>query len=134
MDKITTVLIADSSEEFCSQLAAALQRSQGFGVVGTATDGEQVLRLLSERKVDALVLDLMLPKRDGISILKAVAAMEKNKILSGTIRVDYGDGVVDVKLATAKDYKRVERYLTPVEAAIDAYVGAFPDSIRVERF
>lgn len=65
---------------------------------------------------------------------KAVAAMEKNKILSGTIRVDYGDGVVDVKLATAKDYKRVERYLTPVEAAIDAYVGTFPDSIRVERF
>ena len=84
MDKITTVLIADSSEEFGSQLAAALQRSQGFGVVGTATDGEQVLRMLSERKVDALVLDLMLPKRDGISILKAVAAMEHGPVTLAT--------------------------------------------------
>jgi hypothetical protein len=48
--------------------------------------------------------------------------------------VQYGDGIVDVKLATAKDYKRVERYLTPVEAAIDAYAGSFPDSIRAERY
>lgn len=63
---------------------------------------------------------------------KAVAAMG-NKILDGIIRVQYGDGIVDVKLATAKDYKRVERYLTPVEAAIDAYAGSFPDSLRIER-
>lgn len=84
MDKITTVLIADSSEEFCNQLAAALQRSQGFGVVGTATDGEQVLRILSERKVDALVLDLMLPKRDGISILKTIGAMDRMPVTLAT--------------------------------------------------
>ena len=84
MDKLTTVLIADNSEEFCSQLAAALQRSQGFGVVGTASDGEQVLRILAERKVDVLVLDMMLPKKDGIGVLKALANMDRRPITLAT--------------------------------------------------
>ena len=84
MDKITTVLIADNSEEFCTQLKAALQQSQGFGVVGTASDGEQVLRILQERKVDVLVLDMMLPKRDGIGVLKALAAMDRKPVTLAT--------------------------------------------------
>ena len=56
MEHTTTVLIADSSEEFSSALAAALQRSEGFQVVATASDGEQALRLIGERKPDVLGL------------------------------------------------------------------------------
>ena len=41
MEHATTVLIADSGEDFCTGLIAALQRSDGFQVVGTANDGEQ---------------------------------------------------------------------------------------------
>ena len=77
MDNCTTVFIADNSEEFCKELTAALHKAQGFQVVGTANDGEQTLRAITERKVDVLVMDMMLPKRDGISILKAMAAMER---------------------------------------------------------
>ena len=84
MDKITTVLIADNSEEFCSLLKSALQQSQGFGVVGTASDGEQVLRILAERKVDVLVLDMMLPKKDGIGVLRAIAAMDRKPVTLAT--------------------------------------------------
>ena len=84
MDKITTVLIADNSEEFCGLLKSALQQSQGFGVVGTASDGEQVLRILAERKVDVLVLDMMLPKKDGIGVLRAIAAMDRKPVTLAT--------------------------------------------------
>ncbi len=76
MENMTTVLIADSAEEFCAELTAQLQKTEGFQVVGTANDGESALRLIYERKPQVLVLDLMLPKRDGISVLKAVGAME----------------------------------------------------------
>ena len=72
MDNRTTVLIADNSEEFCSQLATMLQQSPGLQVVGMVNDGEQCLRAVLELKPDVLILDLMLPKRDGISILKAL--------------------------------------------------------------
>ena len=84
MDNCTTVLIADHSEEFCSQLTAQLQQTQGFQVVGTACDGEQVLRAVAERKPDVLVLDMMMPKRDGISILKTLAAQERRPVTLAT--------------------------------------------------
>ena len=77
MDKTTTVLIADSTEEFSSSLSAALLRTDGFQVIGTAGDGEQAIRMVQEKRPDVLVLDLMLSKQDGISVLKAIANMEK---------------------------------------------------------
>ena len=84
MEQNLTVLIADSGEDFCAALSAALQRADGFQVIGTATDGEQAIRLVRERKPDILVLDLMLSKQDGISVLKAVNAMEHKPITLAT--------------------------------------------------
>ena len=76
MEHATTVLIADSAEDFCSSLSAALRKAEGFQVVGIANDGEQAIRMIQERRPDILVLDLMLAKQDGISVLKAIAGME----------------------------------------------------------
>ncbi len=76
MDNPTTVFIADSTEEFCNHLTSMLQQAEGFHVVGTANDGEQALRRIQELKPQILVLDLMLSKRDGISILKALGTSE----------------------------------------------------------
>ncbi len=77
MDQYTTVLIADSSEEFCSSLCGTLQRIGGFQIVGTAGDGEQAIRMVLDKKPDILVLDLMLSKLDGISVLKAISGMDR---------------------------------------------------------
>ena len=84
MEHYTTVFIADSAEEFCSGLSAALQRAGGFQVVGTANDGEQAIRQILDKKPDVLVLDLMLSKQDGISVLKAMGAMERKPITLAT--------------------------------------------------
>ena len=73
MEHTTTVFIADSAEDFCSGLTAALQRAEGFQVVGTANDGELAIRKVDELRPDILVLDLMLSKKDGISVLKNLA-------------------------------------------------------------
>ena len=84
MEQNLTVLIADSSEDFCAALSAAVQRTDGFQVIGTAFDGEQAIRLVRERKPDILVLDLMLSKQDGISVLKALDRMERKPITLAT--------------------------------------------------
>ena len=84
MDKYTTVFIADSAEEFSAELTAALQHAGGFQVVGCASDGEQALRAIAECKPQILVLDLMLAKKDGISILKALGNMERRPITLAT--------------------------------------------------
>ena len=84
MDKRTSVLIADNSEEFCGALRSALQRSDRFQLSGIANDGEMAIRLLEERKPDILVLDLMLAKKDGLTILKNIAGMEHRPAILAT--------------------------------------------------
>lgn len=84
MDKRTTVLIADNSEEFCTALCGTLQRCDIFQVIGVANDGEQATRLLEERRPDVLVLDLMLAKRDGLSILKGLASSDYRPAILAT--------------------------------------------------
>ena len=84
MDNRTTVFIADSNEEFCSGLVAALTQADGFQVIGTAGDGEQAIRQVLQLKPDILVLDLMLSKQDGISVLKAVSGMERRPVTLAT--------------------------------------------------
>ena len=84
MEHVTTVFIADSAEDFCTALTAAVQRADGFQVVGTANDGEQAIALIAERKPDILVLDLMLSKKDGIGVLKAISGMERRPVTLAT--------------------------------------------------
>lgn len=45
----------------------------GFDVV-TASDGEEALVKVTAERPDLMILDLMLPKRDGLSVLKLVKA------------------------------------------------------------
>ncbi len=84
MDKRTSVLIADNSEEFCTTLSAALHRTERFTVAGVANDGEQASQLLEERRPDILVLDLMLAKKDGLSLLKSISGWERRPAVVAT--------------------------------------------------
>ena len=84
MDNQTTVIIADNTEEFCSNLTAMIQRTEGFRVLGTVGDGEQAIRMVMERKPNILVLDMMLAKKDGISVLKAISTMENKPAVLAT--------------------------------------------------
>ena len=86
MDKLTSIVIADNTEEFCCALTGALQRAGGFQVLGCANDGEQAIRMVMERKPEILVLDLMLAKQDGLSVLKAIASMERKPAVLATSR------------------------------------------------
>ena len=84
MDNHTSVVIADNAEEFCSNLTAALHQTDRFRVLDTASDGERAIALVSERQPDILVLDMMLAKKDGISVLKALAALERKPTVLAT--------------------------------------------------
>ncbi len=66
----------------------------------------------------------------GISL--AVAEMDKRRPIKGTVNIGFGEGIVDVIMATGKDFKRMENYLVPAEAVFDVYEESYPDCIRVE--
>lgn len=65
------VLIADNSEDFASALADALR---GTCFVRICSTGAQALEQLRNYRPDVLVMDVMLPELDGISLLQAAQA------------------------------------------------------------
>ena len=68
-------MIADGSEEFCQRLKEALEQAADWEVVGAACDGLQAAELLGKLRPDVLVLDLLLPRLDGIALLRKAAAL-----------------------------------------------------------
>ena len=65
-----TLLIADSSEEFCKSLIDALQ---GNYRIQTCRTGKEALEILRTSTPDLLIMDLMLPELDGLTLLQVLA-------------------------------------------------------------
>ena len=122
----TSILIADGSEVFCSQLTNALQHNQGFRVVGTTCDGEQVVKKVTQLQPQLLVLDLMLPKRDGISILKSLKTMENRPAILATTAL-----VSEYVSAAAADFG--VRYLMLKPCECEALVERLEELRTAER-
>ena len=69
------VLIADADEQFRNELVTALDGNEEFEVMGIAADGEDALQMLQKKQADYLVMDLLLPKIDGLTILEKMRGM-----------------------------------------------------------
>jgi len=80
MENHIRALVADGNEEYCEHLKGALEKNGSCEVVGTAHDGIQAVRDLTEKKPDVLILDMTLPKLDGMAVLKAASTMEKRPV------------------------------------------------------
>ena len=67
------VLIADADEQFRYELVNALEGNKEFEVMGVAADGQEALQIASEHRPDIVILDLLLPQYDGISVLDLIS-------------------------------------------------------------
>ena len=67
------VLIADADEQFRNELVTILKDSEEFDVMGVAADGQEALQIASDHRPDIVILDLLLPQYDGISVLDLIS-------------------------------------------------------------
>ena len=70
MTETATVLVADDEPHLLRLVKFRLER-EGYNVI-TATDGEAALELARTEHPDLCVLDVMMPKRSGFEVLKAL--------------------------------------------------------------
>ncbi len=63
-------VITDDHALFRDGVKAALASVKGIINVGEAADGNELLRLLERKEVDVVLLDLKMPEKDGIEVLK----------------------------------------------------------------
>lgn len=67
-----SVLIVDDDADVRLTLRTVLRRSPRFRVVAEAKDGEQALEFVREARPDIVLLDLMLPRRDGRDVAPVI--------------------------------------------------------------
>jgi DNA-binding response OmpR family regulator len=101
MPDSSTILLVDDEDSVQKLLAYPLER-EGFRVL-QARDGEEALEQFAAEDVDLVVLDLMLPKLDGLEVCKRLRAESQVPIIMLTARDDELDKVVGLELG-ADDY------------------------------
>ena len=76
------ILIADDHKIVRMGLAALLATERDLQLVGEAEDGIEAVRLAAERKPDIVIMDLMMPKKDGVEATRGIlAAVPGTKVL-----------------------------------------------------
>jgi DNA-binding response OmpR family regulator len=104
------VLLADDDVELAGMLKEYLER-EGFGVA-TVHDGEAAARLALSGGYQIVVLDVMMPKLDGIEALRQIRQTSRVPVVMLTARGDDIDRIVGLELG-ADDY--VPKPCTPRE-------------------
>ena len=96
-----TILLVDDEESIQKLLTYPLER-EGYRVI-QARDGEEALRRFAELPIDLVVLDVMLPKLDGLEVCRRLRITSTVPIMMLTARDDEVDKVLGLELG-ADDY------------------------------
>lgn len=98
---MTTVLVVDDERLLLKGLKRSLEQ-EGFTVL-EAFDGEQGLALFRDRAPEIVVLDLMLPVMDGLTVCREIRRHSDTPIIMLTARGEDVDKIVGLELG-ADDY------------------------------
>ncbi len=103
MDRTPHLLVVDDDREIRSLISQFLTR-HGFRVTA-ARDGAEMARVLESARVDLIVLDLMLPGEDGLSLCRRLRAQPgtPTPIIMLTAMGDEADRIVGLEMG-ADDY------------------------------
>ncbi|MFI0398494.1 MAG: response regulator [Thiolinea sp.] len=101
MDKQKSILIVEDEPKLAAVLREYLQQS-GFKVDWLA-NGLEAVAWVREQQPDLIILDLMLPGKDGLQIFREVRQFTDTPIIMATAKVDEIDRLVGLELG-ADDY------------------------------
>lgn len=107
---MSKVLLIDDDTELVALIADYLEQ-EGFEVTA-AHDGESGLKALFSAKFDIVVLDVMMPKQNGIDVLRHIRTHNTLPVIMLTARGDDADRIIGLELG-ADDY--VPKPCTPRE-------------------
>lgn len=69
---VLNVAIADDNERMVEILDNIVRRDSELRIVGKANNGEEVYRMIKEKEPDVVLLDLIMPKLDGLSVMERI--------------------------------------------------------------
>ncbi len=98
------LLVADDHPIVRDGLAAVLGTQPDLQVVGAAGDGEEALRLVAELRPDVLLLDLEMPRLDGVRVLRRLQETHAGLPTIVFTAFDTDERIVEALRAGARGY------------------------------
>ncbi len=77
MDKLN-VAIADDNERMLKLLDEIISSEEDFAVVGKATNGEDICKVIKDKEPDVVLLDIIMPKLGGLEVMEKVRQNKDN--------------------------------------------------------
>ena len=102
----------------------ALEGSGRFEVVGLAGDGEEAVRIVEELKPEVIVMDVIMPNKDGIDACREIMELLPDTRVMMLTASTEEDAVIEAMAAGATGY--LQKYSRPeelVEAVLDVAEG-----------
>jgi DNA-binding response OmpR family regulator len=138
-----TILVVDDDDRLRALVAEYLE-TRGY-VVAQASSGEEGIEQARSGQVDIVILDVMLPKKDGFTVCREIRSFSNVPVIMLTARGDELDRIVGLEIG-ADDYMpkpfnprellaRIQAVLRRVEAPTDArsILSAGPISVDADR-
>ncbi|MBE7045646.1 MAG: sporulation transcription factor Spo0A [Ruminococcaceae bacterium] len=105
MNHSISVFIADDNRIFANNLANFLEAQPDIRVAGTAYDGEEAFGMILETKPDVVLMDIVMPKRDGLAVLKKLSQTKLEKTPEYiAMSVTSSDRVIDSATSLGAEY------------------------------
>lgn len=106
METVTKIMIAEDNISILSCYQEILSKDKDVEIVGYAQDGESTIQMYKERKPDILLLDLDLPKKNGLDIINDLSDYETDGKKRNIIAVS-GDTLLMHNLFDPKKIYRI---------------------------
>jgi DNA-binding NarL/FixJ family response regulator len=117
------VLLADDQRVVREGLGTLLGLLDGIDLVATAADGEEAVRLAAEHDPDVVLMDLRMPRVDGIEAIRRLAERgERPRTIALTTYADDAS-VLGALRAGARGYLTKDAGADEIRAALEAVAG-----------
>ena len=97
-----TILVVDDEVDLLEMVQSIFDRA-GFTNILTAASGKEAIKVWKDRQPDLIILDIMMPGMDGLSVLKEIRATSNIPVLLLTARGEAEDRVTGFE-SGADDY------------------------------
>jgi len=103
MKKIN-ILLAEDHVVVRESIRKSLEAQAQFNVVGEASDGEEAVRLALKLQPDVIIMDISMPKLNGIEATKQIKAMQPTSTILILTAYDYDQYIFPLLSAGAAGY------------------------------
>jgi DNA-binding NarL/FixJ family response regulator len=120
---VTRVLVVDDQTVVRDGLVLLLGLLPGLEVVGSAGDGEEAVRLVGENKPDVVLMDLRMPRMDGVEATRRIKAEYPSVQIVVLTTYSDDESVFAALQAGARGYLTKDAGAEEIARAIDAVLG-----------